>query len=72
MYNQYSFRVQTKVQLLLFLNRAPISALAFSSEGTWLVSASKDCNVLIWDTKTWQVVRRLETGVGKYKMIRFN
>ncbi|KAL6607972.1 hypothetical protein ACP70R_041035 [Stipagrostis hirtigluma subsp. patula] len=45
-------------------NRAPISALAFSSEGVWLVSGSKNCTVLIWDTTTWNVVRKLENKMG--------
>ncbi|XP_062199900.1 protein ROOT INITIATION DEFECTIVE 3-like [Phragmites australis] len=49
---------------VLYGHKAPISALAFSSEGVWLVSGAKDCNVLIWDTTTWNVVRKLENKMG--------
>ncbi|KAL6621228.1 hypothetical protein ACP70R_033660 [Stipagrostis hirtigluma subsp. patula] len=45
---------------VLYGHKAPVSALAFSSEGIWLVSGSKNCTVLIWDTTTWNVVRKLE------------
>ncbi|KAL6615211.1 hypothetical protein ACP70R_037481 [Stipagrostis hirtigluma subsp. patula] len=49
---------------VLYGHKAPVSALAFSSEGVWLVSGSKNCTVLIWDTTTWNVVRKLENKMG--------
>ncbi|OEL38575.1 hypothetical protein BAE44_0000406 [Dichanthelium oligosanthes] len=49
---------------VLYGHKAPISALAFSSEGVWLVSGSKDCTVLIWNTTTWNVVRKLGNKMG--------
>ncbi|XP_040379868.1 protein ROOT INITIATION DEFECTIVE 3-like [Oryza brachyantha] len=45
-------------------HRAPISALAFSSEGPRLVSGSQDRVILIWDTRTWQVIRKIENKMG--------
>ncbi|CAL4949540.1 unnamed protein product [Urochloa decumbens] len=46
-------------------HNAPISALAFCSEGAWLVSGSKDCTVVIWDIATWNVVRKLGNKMGE-------
>ncbi|RCV10894.1 hypothetical protein SETIT_2G144800v2, partial [Setaria italica] len=49
---------------VLYGHKAPISALAFSSDGAWLVSGSKDCTVVIWDTTTWNAVRKLGNKMG--------
>ncbi|KAL6881971.1 hypothetical protein ACP4OV_011443 [Aristida adscensionis] len=49
---------------VLCAHKAPISALALSCEGVRLVSGSKDGIVLIWDTTTWSVIRKLENKMG--------
>ncbi|TVU03394.1 hypothetical protein EJB05_51085 [Eragrostis curvula] len=49
---------------VLYGHEAPVSALAFSSEGDWMVSGSKDCHVFIWDTTTWNVVWKLDKKLG--------
>jgi WD40 repeat protein len=53
-------------------NRASISALAFSSEGAWMVSGSKDCTIFIWNTTTWNVVRKLDNIMGEHTRINFS
>ncbi|XP_019708352.1 protein ROOT INITIATION DEFECTIVE 3 isoform X2 [Elaeis guineensis] len=43
-------------------HKETITALAFSSGGLWLISASKDCTACLWDVKTWHVVRKFSHG----------
>lgn len=45
-------------------HNAPITALAFCSKGVRLVSASKDCTILVWDTRAWQVINKIENKIG--------
>uniref|UniRef100_A0A0A9GK57 Uncharacterized protein n=1 Tax=Arundo donax TaxID=35708 RepID=A0A0A9GK57_ARUDO len=62
---QYSTITSSKDECqVLHGHMSPISALAFSSEGVWLVSGSTDCTVLVWDTTTWSVVRRFENTMA--------
>jgi pre-rRNA-processing protein IPI3 len=46
-------------------HRGSITALAFSMNGLWLISASEDCTARVWDIVTGQVIRTFDHRKGK-------
>ncbi|XP_073007822.1 protein ROOT INITIATION DEFECTIVE 3-like [Typha latifolia] len=49
---------------ILCEHKAPITALAFSVGGVWLISASKDCTACLWDTKSWNAIKKFNQDKG--------
>ncbi|ONK77748.1 uncharacterized protein A4U43_C02F10130 [Asparagus officinalis] len=49
---------------VLFGHEGPITALAFSSGGSFLISASEDCTACLWDVQSWQLIRRFTHEKG--------
>ncbi|KAK3164444.1 hypothetical protein QOZ80_1AG0018550 [Eleusine coracana subsp. coracana] len=49
---------------VLYGHKSPVSALAFNPEGVCMVSGSKDYTVFIWNTTTWNIVRKLDNKIG--------
>eukprot|EP01018_Ginkgo_biloba_P032902 Gb_28842 [translate_table: standard] len=45
-------------------HRGAITALAFSINGLWLVSASEDCTACVWDVLTGQIIRTFDHRKG--------
>ena len=48
------------------------SFLQFSPDGTLLASAGYDARVILWDTTTWQSVRRLSGHEGRLVSLTFS
>lgn len=46
-------------------HRGSITALAFSMNGLWLISASEDCTARVWDIVTGQVIRTFDHRKGQ-------
>ncbi len=56
--------LQSAPYLSSFLNGhvAPVRSVAFSPDGLWLASGSRDGIILVWDVKTRQIARQLSLG----------
>ncbi|XXG89184.1 hypothetical protein AAC387_Pa12g1250 [Persea americana] len=46
-------------------HKESITALSFSLSRLWLISASKDCTVCLWDVSSWQVTRKFKDEKGQ-------
>ncbi|KAK9106563.1 hypothetical protein Syun_022574 [Stephania yunnanensis] len=51
--------------MVLSKHKGSITALSFSLTGQFLISASEDCTVCLWDVKTWSVTRRFNHKKGQ-------
>jgi len=50
----------------------PVTDLAFSPDGNYLLSASTDGTAIIWDTKTWDMIRTLTGHEGDISSAAFS
>ncbi|KAG9447161.1 hypothetical protein H6P81_013289 [Aristolochia fimbriata] len=51
--------------MVLSGHKGSITALSFSINGSWLISASEDCTVCIWDVRNWQIIRKFDHKKGR-------
>lgn len=57
-------KFECTILLFWFSCRGSITALAFSMNGLWLISASEDCTARVWDIVTGQVIRTFDHRKG--------
>ena len=51
------------------LARKAILGLAFTPEGSWLITVSNEQTAKVWDTAAWQLRREFAWGIGELKCV---
>lgn len=66
------FNIETRSNNIVIQgNTAEVSSIAFSPDGTLLVSAGKDGNLVVWDITTQNLARTLQITSSEIKAITF-
>ena len=50
----------------------PVAGIAVSKDGKWMATGSADNSLIIWDTETYQVIRKIEVHKGQVTTLDFS
>lgn len=56
----------------LFAHTKPVVGIAVSKNGKWMATGSADNSLIIWDTETYGVIRRIEAHKGQVTTLDFS